>query len=306
MKDYGLLFAKGMAMGAADIVPGVSGGTVAFITNIYDELLNSIRSVRPSTLVLLYKEGPAACWRAINGNFLLVLLAGIVTSLLTLSRLISYQLEHNPILLAALFFGLILASILYMLRQLGHIGVREVLAILVGAAAIVLLPEKPFALGTGTWWVFGAGALAICAMILPGISGSFILLMLGVYPIVLGALMEFDLELLAVFIGGCVVGLLSFSHLLGLLLQKARSITLAVLTGFLLGSLKIIWPWKEVLAYRTDRHGESVPLISANVSPDQYQAVVGADPQTLLAILCLVFGFSLVFGIDKLAHRGRI
>lgn len=303
LRDYLMLFAKGMAMGAADIVPGVSGGTVAFITNIYDELLSSIRAVRPSTFSILYREGFAAFWRRINGNFLITLLAGIACSLLSLGRLISDQLDEHPIQLAAFFFGLIMASIVYMLRQQTHLTWREWVGIGLGAAVIVLLPDQPMVVESSAWWVFGAGALAICAMILPGISGSFILLLLGMYPVVLEALKNLDIAILAVFIAGCVAGLLSFSHFLGMLLRRFHAMTLAVLTGFLLGSLTIIWPWKEVLAYRVDRHGESVPLVSVNIGPEQFHAISGGEPHTLFALSCVVLGFGLVLGLERLASK---
>ncbi len=292
-------------MGAADIVPGVSGGTIAFITHIYDELLVSIKSVRPSTFVLLIKEGPNAFWQAVNGNFLLTLLIGIAFSLFALSGLISDQMESNPILVAAFFGGLIVASIVYIVRQLGRLSPAVLFAIVLGTAFIVLLPAKPLLVEPSPWLIFGAGALGVCAMILPGISGSFILLLLGMYPVVLTALRTLDIATLAILVAGCVAGLLSFSHVLGALLKHFRGPTLGVLTGFLLGSLSVIWPWKEVLETRMNSRGESVALVSQNLDPRVFEQVTGLEPQLQSALLCALIGFFLVFGLELFASKGQ-
>ena len=299
LPDYLILFAKGMAMGAADIVPGVSGGTVAFITHIYDELLESIRQFKPSLIPLLFTQGFAACWRQVNGNFLLTLVLGIAFSILLLGRIIAYHLEHSPVLLGGFFFGLIAASVLYMLSQQTRWGWQEGVALALGTACVLLMPAKPMMFEPNLLWVFAAGALAICAMILPGVSGSFILLMLGMYPVILGALKDFNVSMLSVFAGGCVFGLLGFSHLLTWFLRRFHSQTLAVLTGFLLGSLSIIWPWKEVLESGLDRHGKSMALLTRNVMPWDYQAL-GLETSFGGPVLLAILGFALVFGLERI------
>lgn len=296
------VFIKGMAMGAADVVPGVSGGTVAFVTGIYDEFLNALRSIRPATLALLFREGPGSAWRAINGNFLLAVVAGIATSLFTFAGIISYCLATYPLLVWSLFFGLIFASSVYMFRQLERRGGLEVACLLAGlifawGVSIVRPTEFP----PHDWMLFFAGALAICAMILPGISGSFILLLIGAYPLFLHALKTPDLIMLGYFMAGCVTGLLLFSHVLGWLLGHFRSQTLAVLTGFLFGSLSVIWPWKQVMSTRINSKGETVPFIQDNVWPAQFEAASGLDSQWLSCLFMMVLGCLLVWGIEWIA-----
>jgi putative membrane protein len=296
------VFIKGMAMGAADVVPGVSGGTVAFVTGIYDEFLSSLRSIRPATVALLFREGPASAWRAMNGNFLLAVVAGIATSLFTFAGLISYCLATYPLLVWSLFFGLIFASSIYMYRQLSRRGGLELLCLLVGllvawGVSIVRPTEFP----PHDWMLFFAGALAICAMILPGISGSFILLLIGAYPLFLHALKTPDLLMLGYFMAGCVTGLLLFSHVLGWLLGHYRSQTLALLTGFLFGSLSVIWPWKQVMETRLNSKGETVPFIQDNVWPSQFEAAAGLDAQWVACLAMMVLGCLLVWGIEWLA-----
>lgn len=307
---YLLVTLKGVAMGAADVVPGVSGGTIAFITGIYEELLASLRSITPATVSLLWRadargrRGIPAVWRAVNGNFLLALLLGIVFSLLSLARVISYSLENYPVLVWAFFFGLIIASVIYMLRQLQGMSWREWLAVAVGVAfALGISVVKPVQL-PGEWWmVFLAGSIAICAMILPGISGSFILVLMGMYPVFLNALKSLDLVILGFFAAGCACGLLAFSHLLHWLLQRYHNLTLSVLIGFLLGSLNIIWPWKHTLETMVNRHGETVPLVQENVLPSAYSALVGAEPYTLFAAALALAGVVLVLGLEWVAVK---
>ena len=302
LPDYLILFAKGMAMGAADIVPGVSGGTVAFITHIYDELLESIRQFRPSLVPLLFTQGLSACWRQVNGNFLLTLVLGIALSVLSLGRVIAYHLEHSSVLLGGFFFGLIAASVVYMVSQQTRWSLQEGVALVLGTVCVLLMPAKPMMFDPNLFWVFAAGAVAVCAMILPGVSGSFILLMLGMYPVILNALKDFNVTMLSVFVAGCVFGLLGFSHLLTWLLRRFHSQTLAVLTGFLLGSLSIIWPWKEVLESGLDRHGKPMALLTRNVVPWDYQAL-GLETPIGGAVLLAILGFALVFGLERIGSN---
>lgn len=301
-KRYFPIYLKGMAMGAADVVPGVSGGTVAFVTGIYDEFLAALRSIRPATFSLLIKEGPASAWRAINGNFLLAVIAGIATSLFTFAGIISHYLETYPLLVWSLFFGLIFASSIYMYRQLENRGWIEIVCLVCGLLfAWGISIVRPTDFPPHDWMLFFAGALAICAMILPGISGSFILLLIGAYPLFLHALKTPDFIMLGYFMGGCVVGLLSFSHVLGWLLAHFKSQTLSVLTGFLFGSLSVIWPWKQVLQTRINSKGEEVAFIQSNVWPSQYELLVGQSSQWVVCVLAMLVGIVVVFGIEWLA-----
>ena len=303
MKNYLLLFAKGMAMGAADVVPGVSGGTVAFITGIYDELLRSIASV-PEALLQLLRGRVARAWQIANVNFLLVLFAGILTSVFSLARLITWLLAEQPIPVWSFFFGLILVSSHLVAREISRWNWTRALSFVVGIAfAWWITVAAPMQWGSDPLSLFFAGAIAICAMILPGISGSFLLLLMGLYALVLGAVKSLDLAVLAVFAAGCLVGILSFSRLLSWLLSRYRDLTLAFLTGLMLGSLNKVWPWKQTLTWRIDSHGQQVPLLQENLWPAQFTSLVGQDSQWVLAIVLAVAGVVLVLGLEWLAGR---
>jgi putative membrane protein len=300
LKDYILLTAKGLAMGAADVVPGVSGGTIAFITGIYEELLETINSVNFTALKKLKSEGLKGFWKHINGNFLVALFLGIGISIVSLAKLITYLLEHHAVLLWAFFFGLILSSIYLVGKKIAKWDVTKIIGLVVGSGIafyITLLPpmENPNAL----WYVFVSGAIAICAMILPGISGSFILLLLGSYEMVLGAIKDVKISIIVVFAAGCLTGLLSFSKLLNWMFKKHHDLTIAVLTGFLIGSLNKIWPWKTTISTRINSHGEIVPFIQENIMPNHFDG----NPHILLAIGMAIFGLALIIVLEKAASK---
>ncbi|MGV8844200.1 MAG: DUF368 domain-containing protein [Pseudomonas sp.] len=306
MKKHLLLYAKGIAMGAADVVPGVSGGTVAFISGIYDELLSSIASV-PAALGLVLRGRIGAAWQAANGTFLLVLMAGILTSVVSLARLISYLLEQQPIATWSFFFGLILVSSHLVARDIQRWNWTRVISFILGAAfAYWITVASPAQWGQDPLNLFLAGALAICAMILPGISGSFILLLLGLYPFILGAVKNLDIAVLALFASGCVVGIVSFAGVLRWLLARWRDLSLAFLTGLMLGSLNKLWPWKETLTWSTNSHGLQVPLLQANLLPARFAEISGQDPQILWAALLALGAVLLVLGLEWLAGRRQL
>ncbi|MEZ4885262.1 MAG: DUF368 domain-containing protein [Chitinophagales bacterium] len=299
MKQHILLFLKGMAMGAADIVPGVSGGTIAFITGIYEKLLNSLKSINPTLLKVLQQKGVKGAWEHINGTFLVVLFAGIGVSIITLARIISHLLATYPMLLWAFFFGLIVASAIFVGKQIKQWRIQEIVALLIGAViAFTITVLAPVEAPTDLWFIFLAGTIAICAMILPGISGSFILLLMGLYPYITGAVKDFNLPVLVVFAAGCLAGLLSFSHVLSWMFEKFRSITLALLTGFMVGSLNKVWPWKQTLQYRTNSHGEEIPFLQKNVLPANY---TDGDAFIVGVIALVILGFAVVFLLERIA-----
>ena len=281
-----------MAMGAADVVPGVSGGTIALISGIYEELIGSINAINFSLFKLWKTEGFRAVWAKVNGNFLLALFTGIGISVVSLAKLLSWLLENRPVLLWSFFFGLVLASVLLVARTIERWTAGTMLLLLLGAAVawyITSLP--PIENTTGLPFLFFSGALAICAMILPGISGAFILVLLG-------AVHKKDLVLLGTVALGALFGLLSFVRLLKWLFDHYRNLTLAVLTGFILGSLRKIWPWKEVLESRV--YGEKiVPVLERNISPLAYEG----HNYLMFAILLGILGFSLIFILEKLASK---
>ncbi len=307
IRDYIFLLVKGMGMGAADVVPGVSGGTIAFITGIYDELLHSLKQIGPHALMILLKEGLPSAWRYINGNFLLVVFGGILLSLKTFAALIAFCLDNYPLLVWAFFSGLIGASIIVLLRQQVRWKAHQYLACLLGALFVFVISVSSSTELPGYWWMlFLGGFVAICAMILPGISGSFILLLVGLYPVFLDAITELDLVALLSFGAGCVAGLLVFSRFLSWLLDNFHKSTMATLVGFLIGSLNVTWPWKQTVQTTLDRHGEVIPLVQKNVLPMAYQSTTGESAQLFAAIALLVLGLALVLFVDWVSRKYSI
>ena len=230
-------------MGMADVVPGVSGGTIAFISGIYEELIDSIKSVNLQALKLLFSFRLAEFWRHINGRFLCAVLLGIAISIFSLARLMTYLLTHHPIAIWSFFFGLIVASALLVARQVGKWDVRSLLSFVVGVAVAWWITVASPTETPDTWWfVMLSGAIAICAMILPGISGAFILLLLGKYQYIMQAVGDFNIPVMAIFVIGAAVGIISFSHLLSWLLKHWHDVTVAMLMGFMFGSLNKVWP----------------------------------------------------------------
>ncbi|SHH22943.1 DUF368 domain-containing protein [Ferrimonas marina] len=297
-------FFKGMAMGAADVVPGVSGGTIAFISGIYDRLLESIRRINPSLIGLARKQGARAAWQHIDGAFLLTLFGGIAVSILSLAKLISYLLVAHPVPLWSFFFGLITISLVHIAKQVPQHNLASASSALVGfLLAWLLTVSHPLTLDASGWNLVLGGMLAICAMILPGISGSFILLLLGLYTPVIGAIKGLEIGTLALFACGCVLGLLTFSHLLSYLLKRFRSHTLSFLCGLMLGTLNKVWPWKVALSTRINSSGEEVAVTERALTPWGYESVTGQDPQLLLAIAAMALGVLLVWGLERYAGQ---
>jgi putative membrane protein len=309
------LFLKGMAMGAADVVPGVSGGTIAFISGIYEELLSSIKSLGPDTLVTLRRDGITAAWRQVNGSFLITLFAGIGTSVLLLVRPITWAIAHKPVLIWSFFFGLIAASVWLCGRLVKHWSLSAIVGLTLGTAVAVVIGLLNAGAGSDAlWFVFLSGAIAICAMILPGISGSFILLLMGMYLPVMTALKTFNIPVIVVFALGCLFGLMAFSRLLSWMFARHHDLTVSSLTGFLLGSLFIIWPWKAVVSVRMVHEGRPdahlEPFIQRNIWPQDYATITELDtalgisqkdPQIMLAALLALVGVVLLVVLERFA-----
>lgn len=301
IKDQLLLFLKGMGMGSADVVPGVSGGTIAFITGIYEELLRSIGSFDLKAVKLLFSFKIKELWKHINGAFLLPLLLGILVSIITLARIISHLLETQPIMIWSFFFGLVIISSISVAKEIKKWNWLTVLSGLVGiAVAFVITTVTPATTPNALWFIFISGALAICAMILPGISGSFILLILGKYAYVVESLNELNFLVIIVFALGCVVGLFSFSRAISWFLSKFHNYAVALLAGFMIGSLNKIWPWKKAIRFDLI-HGKQVPTMEQNILPTQYLQETGKEPMLIQAILFMALGFMLVVVIEKVA-----
>ena len=298
--DYVVITLKGIAMGAADAVPGVSGGTIAFISGIYEELINTISWVNFSLFKTLKNNGVTAFWKQCNGNFIVALLSGILISYVSFMRLAKYLIEHHPILIWSFFFGLIVASIYFVGKQIKRWNLAVLISLVLGTYAAYYITNLPsMASNEHPLFLFFAGALAICAMILPGISGSFILVVLGAYKTLSDALHDFDLKKVALFALGALVGLLSFSHILKWLFRHYHNITLALLTGFIFGSLNKIWPWKVVLSWRENAAGKNVPLLERSILPSNYDG----NPQLVYAIGLMVIGFLTIFILEKIGSK---
>lgn len=307
-KAYALITLKGMAMGAADVVPGVSGGTIAFITGIYEELITTISNISFKSISVLFKEGIKPFWKEVNGNFLVALLLGIFISILSLAQLLTFLLESHAIPTWSFFFGLIVASIPLVGQRVKHWQGSRIFAFVAGAIIAWLITDLPPVEQTdASWYLFISGMIAICAMILPGISGSFILILLGSYLTLLAAVNDRDIVSILIFMAGAVVGILSFSRFLKFMFSRFHDITIAVLSGFLLGSLNKIWPWKNVLEVFTKHEGElnqkEVPLITENVLPAEYAELTGEPSQFGLAVAMFLAGLLLIFGIQKIADK---
>lgn len=295
LKDYALLMLKGMGMGAADVVPGVSGGTIAFIVGIYEELINSIKSINGHSLKLLLSGKLAAFWKAVNANFLLSIVAGIGISVFSLAKIITYLLVTHPILVWSFFFGLVLASTWFVSKDIKQWNWKTILSFVAGSLmAFYITVATPAETPSNLLFIFLCGAIAICAMILPGISGSFILVLLGKYFYIMEAVKTLNISVILVFMGGAAIGITSFSRVLSFALSKFHDITIAVLAGFMLGSLNKVWPWKETIETYTDSHGVVKPLVETNILPNQF---------VMEAIGLMIFGFFLVYFIEKLSAK---
>lgn len=332
LSDYLFITLKGIAMGAADAVPGVSGGTIAFIAGIYEELITTISGVNLDLLKTFRKSGFAAFWTQLNGNFLLALLTGIVISFVSFMRLAKFLIEQHPVLIWSFFFGLIVASIFFVGKQIKVWNLGTIAALIFGTLAAYYITTLPtMANNDSSIFLFFAGALAICAMILPGISGSFILVILGAYKTLSDAFYAFDLKKIAIFAIGALIGLLSFSRVLKWLFNNYKNTTLAVLTGFIFGSLNKIWPWKETLIVFEKATGArtSIDTISDFGTIEVYQRQIndfdtfkmiseksilpyryseinnGIDPQITFAIGLMIVGFLTIFILEKVGSKTR-
>jgi putative membrane protein len=301
------LFIKGVAMGIGDSVPGVSGGTIAVITNIYDKLVYSIRSVDLQAGKFFFSGNFAQAWQHINGNFLLVLATGILAGLLLSANTVLFLLENYFPPLMMFFIGLVLSSCWLLKNQFNYMRVQNLLALLAGlsvALAISFLDAREAEISY--LYVFLCGAIAISAMILPGLSGAFILILLGVYEFILQALTGFQLGFIFTFMAGCAIGLMVFSRLLSWLLLKHHQLSYGCIVGMLLGSVAVLWPWQYADPFYAgslkDQHG----LTLENVSPFNYEVLSGNDPMLLIGVLCFAAGIAVVIFLHWIFDSKRV
>lgn len=298
------IYLRGIAMGAADLVPGVSGGTIALITGVYARLIAAIASVGPEAFFLILRGRVVDAWKSIDGNFLLTLGAGIATAVVGLASLLDWLLQHYPLPLWAAFSGLVLASALSLvLENYRQWSSKEWVLFVVGVAVAVFVAlTQAVQMPITPWGIFLGGCVAICAMILPGISGSFLLLLMGMYQPVISAVVNLELEILVLFAMGCGVGLMVFSRLLQRLLSVAEQSTMATLFGFLLGSLVILWPWQISLSSVVDRHGEMRAIQTLPVTPGYFAEQVG-DPMLLPSLGAFAVGIVAVHLLMSLSPK---
>ena len=300
-RDWLGLYWRGLAMGAADLVPGVSGGTIALITGIYDRFIAAIAAVGLDALRLVFSGDFKGAWAHVDGNFLLAVGAGILSSVVVLAALMNWLLLNYPLPLWSLFCGLVLASAVHLFlvarvewtaRDFGLWFAGIGVALTLGLMQATQLPVTPLS-------IFLAGAIAISAMLLPGISGSFLLLILGMYQPVISAVVSLDLGTISLFVLGCLCGLLAFSRLLKALLARAQRATMATLYGFLLGSVIMLWPWQQPVSSVMDRHGDNRVVQSLPVSPQAYAELVG-EPMLWLCLIAFSLGAIVVSGLLSL------
>lgn len=312
--QYLIVTAKGLAMGAADVVPGVSGGTIAFISGIYEELIETIHNIDFAFFKIWKKEGFSNAWKHYNLSFLSALFAGIFISIISLAKLITVLLSDYPVMVWSFFFGLVIASIAYVSKQITNWRLSIIVALLIAAVLSYLITiADPIGSPESTWFLFFAGFIAIIAMILPGISGAFILLLLGAYTAVIGIVTQLSegittlnssmffsaLGKLLIFAAGAIVGLKVFSRALNWMFKFHKNLILAVLAGFMIGALNKIWPWKEVLQYRMNHAGEKIPFIEKSILPQNYEG----NPQILYAVIFAIIGFLTIFLLEMLAVK---
>ena len=304
LQHYLLLFLKGLGIGSADIIPGVSGGTIALITGIYEELLEAIQAFDITAFHLFKKGQFKVLWHHLHGAFLLPLVGGIGLSLATTVQLVTYLLAHYPIQTWSFFWGLLLVAAFIIYKQIKQWYLRTLLISLGGLVlAYSITKITPLHTPNASWFIGLAGAIAVCAMLLPGISGSFMLLLLGKYTFMLDALKDFKLGILAIFSMGGVVGLLVFSRLIAWLLRQHHDNTMALLAGFMLGSLSKVWPWQPL--WKPLSLSNNSLAVAQNLSPLQFQAAYHQDPLVFQALLWMSLGMLLVVGIERQARKSK-
>ena len=297
-----LLYLKGLGMGCADVIPGVSGGTIAFITGIYTTLLDSLKNINLTTLKLLFRGSFKDFWQAINGSFLLTLFAGILTSLISLSKIVIWLLNEYPIQVWSFFFGLIIISSIYVLKEVTKWNMATIFSLLIGiAVAYYITVATPAETPDSYWFIYLIGCIAICAMILPGISGSFILLLFSKYEYILSALNQGDFITIGIFALGCITGLMTFARVVSWVLHNYHNLAIALLSGFMLGALNKVWPWKEVISYREKANGTKVPFIEESILPSSYEQIAGQPSELFSAVLFCIIGIGIVLLLEKIA-----
>jgi len=292
-------FIKGLAMGSANVIPGVSGGTVALVTGIYERLINALKSCDLNALKLLFARDFKGVWKHVDGAFLSAILGGVAVSIVSLAKVLEYLLGNFEVLTMAFFFGLIAVSVLSVGRTVKRWGASALLALVIGTVlAVSVAFLAPAGENANAGYLFLCGVVAICSMILPGLSGSFVLIIMGNYALVLGAIGRFDMAILLPMALGCGLGLLAFAHLLGWVYSKYHDQTVALMTGFIIGSLAIVWPWKNTLTEVVAREGKDDKIITTGY---EWFTPALSDSSTLMALGLMVVGGLMIWGMEKVS-----
>jgi len=300
LAKYSILTLKGIGIGMANVIPGVSGGTIAFLTGIYEELIESIKSFNITNLKLLLGGKFREFAKATDLAFLSCILLGLLISAFSLAKLMVYLLKYQPIATWSFFFGLILVSCFYIFGEIKKWNIGTIICLLAGTAIAVFVCMASPTQTTDAWWfIMVCGAIAICAMILPGISGSFVLLLLVKYEFVMNALSSFNIPILLLFAIGAVAGIIAFSHLLSWLLKKFYTQTIALLSGFMVGSLIRVWPWQKVVQHSVGTD-TSLPVL-----PGKFAEIMGVSPQIGMAIIFIIIGIALVVVLESLGNKKK-
>lgn len=305
MKEYIALFLKGIGIGAANVIPGVSGGTIALITGIFEKLIHSIKSFDIKAIKLLFAGKFREFSKHVNLNFLITVFLGVIFSILTLARILSYLFEHYPVYIWAYFFGLILASVYFVGKTIDKFNIPVAVTFIAGTGiAIFISILNPATENRAFYYMFICGIVAVCSMILPGLSGSFVLILMGNYKLVfIHAVNNFDLKILVPVVLGAGFGLLAFSHLLSWIFQKFKNETIALLTGFILGSLSILWPWKKEV-FLTDEAGNLLLKKNGNMIIQGYEKYFpeSFNQEVAIAIFLLIIGVLSIWLIEEFAQ----
>lgn len=305
MKKYISLIFKGAAMGAANVIPGVSGGTIALITGIFEKLIDSIKSFNLTAIQLLIKGKWKEFANHVNLYFLITVFTGVGISIVSIAKLFGYLFQNYPIHIWAYFFGLIAASVYFVGKRVDHWTLSPIISLLVGAAiAISVSILTPSGENSNIIYLIVCGIVAACSMILPGLSGSFVLILMGNYQLIMiEAVNNLDFTVLIPVVVGAGFGLLAFSYVLSWIFKRYKNQTIALLTGFILGSLSILWPWKNTLSYFENSHGIKEPLKQVNVLPWNYSEITHQDAHILFAFALIIIGFVSIWLIEKYAEK---
>lgn len=302
--DYIFLFLKGLCIGASGVLHGISGASMALLLGIYHEFIFSLAALDANAFQLLKEKKIGAFWKRINGNFLLAVLTGIITGLLTLRALFSFYYTQHPIFISSFFFSLVIIAALLLLRRITRWNMVVAAFILLGLAlSYYITRASPFDTPDHFLFSFVAGLFAGFSFVVPGVSGAFILMFIGKYQVILASFGSLEIDVIILFIAGGILGILVIARFMARLLADFHNEAVALFAGLMIGSLNKIWPWREVIEYATTLQGKRIPAFDKSILPWRYLELTGKDPQVFYAILMMALGVFMVVLIEKIAAR---